>query len=400
LEGRKILLAVNNPQAEKWFAARYPRSDVRLRLAGDWLPDAVVVARKSRIGSTAVGLEDPVSVVVEVMGKGALPVVVVLAGKQDPAGAAAAEKARLLGIPDECVMCCSGSENISAAGVARVLENAVEKDLRPEPLLFIGALEEESGEDAVVFGKETGESTPPGYGDGTSAGAAPVNWSVLEPYRDAVTAVVAPCNGVGKTTLAAALCAHITAVGEKAALVDLDTPAMAYLHMGDPDMAERDGWLYAGTPWGELWVPRSSLFNRADTLALLGFLAQEGKRVVVDAPSGTDVEWDRFARPVCVVDGDLRVLRLCRAAGGVPANGVLAANRVPAAARNVWSSVVGEELGRVPDVVIESDFEGCQAAIEKMSPAVDSPGSVTVARGVGEIAALLGGGKGAARLAV
>ncbi|QGP94126.1 hypothetical protein MGLY_35510 (plasmid) [Neomoorella glycerini] len=398
LEHKRILLAAGNSPAVAWFKARYPKTDIDSKLKDGWLPDAVVAVRKSRMG----GVDDPVAIVGETLARGSLPVVVIVAGKKDKTGEDIARRAGALGVPEACIL-FAGEKGITAPDIAKALEDALAGELRPAPLIYYE--EEEKKEEPVEANDNIkGVNVPqqlealPGIRETAACPAVEpagnVDWSPLAPYKDRIVPFLSPCAGVGKTTLAAALAAHITSQGGQAAVIDLETPPMVRLHLGNTTLEREGSWQHTVTPWGALWVPEKH--DLAGIAALLGQLVRDGYRVIIDAPY-LRVPWDNFARQVYVVGGDLRALYACQGQENLN-DAILVANRVPVAALSIWPSVVEDVLGKVPEVVIAEDQEGCQATVAGMAPAIVPPGSESIAAGIGALVALLwpeGGSAGA-----
>ncbi|BCV20368.1 cellulose synthase operon protein YhjQ/BcsQ [Moorella sp. Hama-1] len=402
LENKKFLLAAGQTPAAAWLKARYPEADVQAQISDGWLPDAVVAVRKSRMG----GVEDPVKVIEEALARGSLPVTVIVAGRKDREGENIARRAAALGIPANYIL-FAGEEGITAPAIAQVLEEAVNKDARPAPLIYYASDESDGCEN------EDPEETSPRSGDkdreskdartpaqtreefwlspgepAPAAGQRPeenIDWSLLAPYKELIITMVSPCAGVGKTTLVAALAAYLTSQGEQVAVVDLETPPMARLHMGNTALERQGNWQYTATPWGELWLPGQ--YTPAELLDLLARLAGNSYRVLIDA-ARLPVPWNTFSRQVEVIGGDLRALYAWEQQENVEGT-ILVANRVPATSLSIWPSVVEDVLGKEPLIVIQDDPEGCQATVASMTPAIISPGSDSIAAGTGSLAALL-----------
>ncbi|MGB9661702.1 MAG: cellulose synthase operon protein YhjQ/BcsQ [Moorellaceae bacterium] len=399
LENKKLLLAAGQTPAVAWLKARYPEADIQTEISDGWLPDVVVAVRKSRIG----GVEDPVKILEEVLARGGLPVTVIVAGKKDREGKNIARRAGALGIQEEFIL-FADEGGITAPAIARVLEDAVGKDARPAPLVYyesdgnenenpegasLQANEKDRGRDSERTTGRAGEEYWPSPGEPAPAAGQvaeeDIDWSPLAPYKELIITMVSPCAGVGKTTLVAALAAYLTSQGEQVAVIDLETPPMAMLHMGNTSLEHQGNWRYATTPWGELWLPVR--YNPVELRSLLTSLARNGYRVLIDA-ANLPVPWGTFSRQVEVIGGDLRVLYVRKQQANVE-NGVLVANRVPATSLSIWPSVVEDVLGQEPQIVILEDQEGCQATVANMTPAIVSPGSDAIAAGIGNLAALL-----------
>lgn len=399
LENKKLLLAAGQTLAAAWLKARYPEADVQTQISDGWLPDAVVAVRKSRMG----GVEDPVKIIEEILARGGLPVTVIVAGKKDREGENIARRAGALGIREEFIL-FADEGGITTPAIARVLEDAVSKDARPAPLIYYesNSYENENLKDTSPQANEKdrerkGERTTGQAGEeywsspgepAQAAGQVPeedIDWSLLAPYKELIITMISPCAGVGKTTLVAALAAYLTSQGEQVAVIDLETPPMAKLHMGNTALEHQGNWQYAATPWGELWLPVK--YNPVELMNLLARLARNGYRVLIDA-AHLPAPWNAFSRQVEVIGGDLRALYASQQQDGYK-DAILVANRVPATSLSIWPSVVEDVLGQEPQIVIPEDQEGCQATVANMTPAIVSPGSDAIAAGIGSLAALL-----------
>ena len=415
LRDKKVLFALKNPPAERWIAGRLS-ADVKF---GDppegWSPDAAVIVGRSPAG----GVEDPAAVIEDLLTRGNCPVCVVVAAR-DPG---TERRLRLLGVPEECLLWSDGA-GVRPSEVLKRLEEAVEKDLRPEPAVFAPPEYEQeeplllAARRQALHGPEAvrgAASEPAGFGEasrvigaaepasGAQAAQHPnpqglaqqpsprgsVKWSALAPHRGRIVVVTGSGTGVGRTTLTAALAAHAASLGEKTAAVDLDPFPELALHLRKPQLlpVQEEGlerWLRGRTPYGDLYVPAGA--SDLDVFVLLGVLVSEGLTPVVDAPPGF-APWADFAGVVFVVGSDLRALD--GAKERIPAGAVVIASRVQPADANVWPGVVGDALGVEPAAVLVEDPEGCRAAGARFAPVTESPGSTVLAKAVGELAPLL-----------
>ncbi|RJX20375.1 MAG: hypothetical protein C4570_03970 [Ammonifex sp.] len=386
LAGKRILFVLKNPPAERWLAGRCSGADVKFDdLPEGWSPDAVVVVGRSPAG----GVDDPAAVVEQALSKGDNPVCLVVSGH----ASALERRLHLLGVPEECVVWANGA-GVRPSEVLKKLGEAVEKDLRPEPVVFAFP-----GEEPLLHAGAPEKTAPLAPREAPASlaakafrgGEAPVNWSALAPHRDKIVVVTGSGTGVGRTTLAAALATHAFSLEEKVAAVDLDPSPELALHLQRPQLlpVREDGlerWLRGRSRYGSFYAPDGA--SDLDLFVLLGVLASRGETLVVDAPLGF-APWDEFARVVFVVGSDLRALD--GAKGKIPAGAVVVASRVQPADANVWPGVVEDALGVKPAAVLVEDPEGCRAAGARFAPATESPGSTMLARAIGELAPLIFG---------
>jgi hypothetical protein len=381
LEGKKILLVLKNAPAERWIASRCRNADLKFDSPPEgWSPDAVVVVGRSPAG----GVDDPVAVVERLLSKGDCPVCLVVSGRD----AETERGLRLLGVPEECLFWADGA-GVRPSEVLEKLEEAVGKDLRPEPVIFAPA--EDGRKEPLLFAPEQASAAKAPVVPAAKtfrSDESPVNWGALAPFKDRIVVVTGSGTGIGRTTLAASLAAHASSLGEKVAAVDLDPSPELALHLQKPQLfpVQEEGlerWLRGRSRYGELYVPDGA--SGLDAFILLGVLASRGGTLVVDAPPGF-APWAEFARTVFVVGSDLRSLN--GAKGKIP-GAVVVTSRVQPADANVWPGVVEDALGVKPAAVLIEDPEGCRAAGARFAPATESPGSTALARAVGELAPLI-----------
>ncbi|RPF49586.1 CobQ/CobB/MinD/ParA family nucleotide binding protein [Thermodesulfitimonas autotrophica] len=385
LAGRKVLFYLKNPPAERWFAARV--EGARFELSDEWDPDAAVVVGRSPAG----GVDDPARVVEELLSRGSCPVCLVVAAPD----AELERRLKLLGVPGECVVWANGV-GVRPSEVLKKLEEAIEKDLRPEPVVFAPGKEEEP----ALFAPETPnlpdlpepaekKAEPLEFLGKVSQTEAPADWSALSPFKDRIIVVTGAGTGIGRTTLAASLAAHFASLEENVAAVDLDPSPELALHLERPQLfaVKEEGlerWKRGRSKHGELYVPDGA--SPLDAFVLLGVLSSQGKRVVVDAPLDL-APWGDFARVIFVVGSDLRSLQASK--DRLPRGAVVVASRVQPADVNVWPEVVEDALGAKPSIVLPEDSEGCRAAGARFAPAVGSPGSTLLAQAVGDLVPLI-----------
>lgn len=388
LDGKKVLFALKNAPAERWIASRCRNADLKFDGPPEgWSPDAAVVVGRSDAG----GVDDLVAVVEGLLSRGSNPVCLVVSGRD----AETERRLRLLGVPEECLLWADGA-GIRPSEVLEKLKQAVEKDLRPEPVVFAPA--ENGRKEPLVFAGAPGQAAAPVKPESPVVPAvktasnrnseSPVNWGALAPHRGIVV-VTGSGTGVGRTTLAASLAAHASYLEEKVAAVDLDPSPELALHLQKPQLlpVREEGlerWLRGRSRYGDLYVPDGA--SALDVFVLLGVLASAGQTLVVDAPFDF-APWAEFAKTVFVVGSDLRSLD--GAKGKIPAGAVVVASRVQPADANVWPGVVEDALGVKPAAVLVEDPEGCRAAGARFAPATESPGSTALARAVGELAPLI-----------
>lgn len=379
LAGRKVLFCLKNPPAERWFAARV--EGARFELSDGWDPDAAVVVGRSPAG----GVDDPARVVEELLSRGSCPVCVVVAAPD----AELERRLKLLGVPGECVVWANGV-GVRPSEVLKKLEEAIEKDLRPEPVIFAPGREEEPALFAPEASPEpTGGAEPPKLPEGGKVSEAPADWSALSPFKDRIIVVTGAGTGIGRTTLAASLAAHFASLEENVTAVDLDPSPELALHLEQPQLfaVKEEGlerWRRGRSKHGELYVSDGA--SPLDAFVLLGVLSSQGKRVVVDAPLDF-APWGDFSRVVFVVGSDLRSLQAAREK--IPPGAVVVTSRVHPADANVWPAVVEDALRTKPAAVLIEDPEGCRAAGARFAPAISSPGSTLLAQAIGDLIPLI-----------
>lgn len=362
-KNKKVYLALANPPAEKWLAAKMAGAEIKYHPGeNSFEPDIVLVSSRSSIGSVFVGVDNPMKLVSRFVAHA--PVVAVVADNIIP-------ELLQAGIPEECfILPDDPGVSVRVSRVFSLLEDLVKKDLRIEPVVYGNPVELKDISEPVLMVPKT---LTPELAEGSMQ---VFDFSALVPYRDRITIFSGP--GVGKTTLAAAFTAHLSGLSEQVSAVDLGSPPALGLHMGNPELNTNDGWKKADTDWGTLYIPAKNM-SPVDIGAFIGCQAQEGY-VVVDMPSRVP-EWIKCipANFVDVIDDDMRTLKLL----DFDSEHLLVANRVPSASIGTWPYVVDQTLGKKPNVIIEEDNEGVPACLDGYLPA--SSKSIIIAQGVSDI---------------
>ncbi len=350
-DGKKVLLALANPPAENWLAAKMEGAEVKKHPADNgFSPDVVLIAERSNIGKVYVGFDDPVKVISRYVAYA--PVVLVVADSL-------IAELQQIGVSDECfILPESTGANIRVSRVYSVMEELVNKDIRLEPVVFGSPAAREKPSDPVIFEQNSTQESIQVFTNENPVKLTDL--SVLEPFRNRIVIFTGP--GAGKTTLAASFAACLTGLNERVSLIDMCSPPALRLHLGNPELKNSDGLKEAETEWGTVYVSRG---NPADTVALIAYLAQDGY-VVIDAPAEL-AGWLKEA-PVNIadiIDDDIRTLNMLE----YDPQHLLVANRVPSASTGTWPHVVAKTVGKKPDVIIEDDVEGVQASIDGYLPA-------------------------------
>lgn len=368
-KNKNVLLALANPPAEKWLAAKMEGAEVKNHPTDNgFTPDVILVAARSTVGRVNVGLDDPVKVVTRYVAHA--PVVVVVAESPMP-------EMQQAGVSQDCfIFPESPGVPVRVSRVFSTLVELVKKDFRLEPVVFGNpAARAEPAEPVILENSSLLHES-----DTVQLSATMPDLSALVPFREKI--VVFTCPGSGKTTLAASFTVHLSGLSEQVSLVDFGLPPALRLHLGKPELTVRDGWNQAETEWGTLYVPSDST-GPADAAALIGYLAQDGY-VVIDAPSVLP-GWlkEMPASIIDVIDDDMRKLEILK----FDPSHLLVANRVPSASVGTWPHVVARTLGSKPDVVIEEDGEGVQSSLAGYLPAGMKSRAVSV--GAVEVGKLL-----------
>ncbi|AEG58944.1 hypothetical protein [Desulforamulus ruminis] len=214
-----------------------------------------------------------------------------------------------------------------------------------------------------------------------------------KPKQTRIIALLSFKGGVGLTTLATALTFHYANCGEKVALVDLGEPPYTVYYMAKPPLAEGNGYRFARTIRGDIYIPHP-IKGGENLSPLLEKLQGSYDRVIIDCPPLTGSKHPPVApgaMKILLVDYDLRTLEqtaeMLKQTGLV--QDMLVANRIPRVYIGTYGAVAEDILGMRPQLEIPADAEGCQAVLDQYRPVNDDRGSEILAARIGEMAALL-----------
>jgi hypothetical protein len=388
IKDKRIVLALSNPAAERWFQAQYPEAEVvSYHPQMPKSADVLLVAQRSRLGAKDIGVDDVSGIVAEFIGSSPL-VVAVLTDEKERAELAS------LGVPLECLVLQDGAP-VLASRIKSLLEEGESEGRRCEPLVAgCPVRRSEYPEPPAVLGGAPAAGGSAGECPSCMMAPAPAaapRWDLLADKLVVVFPAVK--GGAGRTTLAVSLAAHAAGMGKKVLCLDLAAPGHAWLHVSEGrEPAAGDGGPLAltATRWGTVAAPRrfKDLVSVTEAVA-----ARPEEIVIVDLPGwmpGLE-ELAQSARAVAVLDQDLQALETLRRDGGILKNAVVVVNKVGVSGAGLPVEVIAGVL-EVQPVVIGLDIQGCTAALARGVPALDE--SATVAGGVGEIAARIFGGGG------
>lgn len=198
--------------------------------------------------------------------------------------------------------------------------------------------------------------------------------------------------GVGRTTIAAALCSHYLDISDKTCLLDLGMPGAAHYHFNVGEWQDKGAYLR----WGSLIRPKLPFCDTGSIDELFGELKKEYAKIIVDLPAEIPPILNPYmatGKIVAIVDPDLvqTVLPIYTDPLKFGKNvDVFIYNR---SRPDVPGEAVESHLNLDTEIIIVSeDFQGCMAALAANKPASEESEAIAVA--VGELAARLGGGNG------
>jgi hypothetical protein len=291
----------------------------------------------------------------------------IVAGRDNAKGVKFGKIAKSCGVPEENIILVPEGVNFTintlAEGLKRVAETA---ETTEEPLLEALLEEEESCLEPVA----EEESLPKKERPATRKKSKIITFYGYK-------------GGLGKTTFATALAAHFKDIGERVALIDLNTPPCAGYHFGIfPEGDGKNGFNFTETPYGDLYIPAEPYWSHPALDEIMNLRMDYGRIIVVYPPQpGAMLEGIKSDRVVIMVNSDM--VQVVEPTAHINVNGIYIYNlAMPDIEQELVSEILGKEV-----VSAEPDPDGCQAALASGEPANRKSENITKA--VGQLAALL-----------
>lgn len=324
-------------------------NEIGLSVSTDYnSPDVItLIVRKNKV----CGVDDPTKFIVYP------PNCIVFAGTIDETGIAFSEQAAQAGVPEDNILLLPKGQPLSLKILIDKIIDIQHNILTPK-----------NSEDVLYFEDDLPNSTP----SSTSS-------------RVKVIAVTGFRGGVGTSTIASSLAALLHENNGRIALVDLGMPPNAKYHSGTPTFNEKDGFLLAQCKYCDLYSPSEPVWEQdPESLgALIDILRKEYRWVVVDFFAQPEQKYiQAVGADITVVVMDSDIIQSVEPAGEIQ-NALFIYNKAIA---DIGSDVFEDILGG--DVItINTDFEGCYAALAAGEPAYNK--SEDIAIGIGKLATKL-----------